>query len=440
MLEDLYAQPSVVSRLDPISGLPDRDQFAADLAVLAGRCPGQSRTLVLIDALDMTWAHGMILAMGVTPFESIIRCITQRLREQLGGRAQPYQLGVKRFGFLIAGDVEDFAGMMDGLVDTLRQPILLENLPVRPAVRAGSVEFKLHPEALGDVLRRAMYACELALLAGQRWVAYDPARDGAYRRAFYLLADIGEALVGDQLSLRFQPRFDIASGAQVSAEVLLRWQHPRLGAVSPAEFIPVLERNGLIHEVTRWVIETSLTKLAQWQGQTLSQLSINLSPMDFDGYDVSGTLRRTCQARGIDPQRLEVEITEGEWLRSNPRVLGELAQIRGLGIDVAIDDFGSGYSNFSYLHEIPANVVKLDQSMVTGIEDNPRCQKIARSILKLAHDLGYRTVAEGVETFRCLQLIREYGCDEAQGYFFARPMDEAQFLAWSECGEFPLVT
>ncbi len=438
MLQHPYAQPPAAKRLDPISGLPDREQFATDLGVLASQCPGQPRTLVLIDALDMKWAHDMTLAMGLAPFEGIIRCIARRLSEQLEGVARPYHIGVKRFVFIIAPGVDDFVSFIEGLVDTLRQPASLDNLPIRPTVRAGSVDFVLETEALRDVLRKAMYATEQALLAGQRWAPYDAVRDAAYRRAFYLTADIGEALAGGQLSLRFQPRFAIADGAQVSAEVLLRWDHPRLGRVSPGEFIPVLERNGMIHEVTRWVINNALSRLAQWQEQSLSQLSINLSPMDFDGHDVSGTLRRLCHAHGIDPQRLEVEITEGEWLRSNPRVLGELEQIRGLGVDVAIDDFGSGYSNFSYLHEIPANVVKLDQSMVTGIEDNPRCQKIARSILKLARELGYRTVAEGVETFRCLQLVREYGCDEAQGYFFARPMDEAQFLAWSGCGEFPL--
>ncbi|EIK94588.1 GAF domain/cyclic diguanylate phosphodiesterase (EAL) domain-containing protein [Pseudomonas sp. M47T1] len=437
MLQHLYAQSSA-ARLDPISGLPDRGQFAADLGVLASQYPGEPRTLVLIDAVDMKWAHDMTLAMGLAPFEAIIRCTAQRLAEQLELMGPLYHIGVKRFAFVMAQGGDDFAGFIEGLVELLRQPALLDNLPVRPTVRAGSVNFNLEPQVLDDVVRKAMYASELALLGGQRWAAYDPVRDAAYRRSFYLAADIGAALAEGQLSLRFQPRFAIADGAQVSAEVLLRWQHPRLGRVSPAEFIPVLERNGMIHEVTRWVIDTALGKLAKWQGQTFSQLSINLSPMDFDGHDVSGTLRRLCHVHGIEPQRLEVEITEGEWLRSNTRVLNELGQIRALGVDVAIDDFGSGYSNFSYLHEIPANVVKLDQSMVIGIEENPRYQKIARSIIKLARELGYRTVAEGVETFRCLQLIREYGCDEAQGYFFARPMDEAQFLSWSECGEFPL--
>ncbi|WP_287815724.1 EAL domain-containing protein [Pseudomonas sp.] len=438
MLQDVYALTPATARLDPISRLPDRVQFAVDLEKLACQYPGQPRTLVLVDALDMAWAHGMTLAMGLAPFEDIIRCITSRLHEQLDGVVQVYHIGVKRFGFVLAATGDDFPAFIEGLVDSLRKPILLDSLPIRPTVRAGSVDFALNTEAVGDVLRKAMYAGELALRAGLRWAPFDPVRDAAYRRAFYLVADIAEALADGQLSLRFQPRFAIADGAQVSAEVLLRWQHPRLGAVSPAEFIPVLERNGMIHEVTRWVIDSALVRLAQWQGQTFGQLSINLSPMDFDGHDVSGTLRRLCHAHGIDPQRLEVEITEGEWLRSNPRVLGELAQIRALGIDVAIDDFGSGYSNFSYLHEIPANVVKLDQSMVTGIEGNPRYQKIARSILNLARELGYRTVAEGVETFRCLQMIREFGCDEAQGYFFAKPMDEGQFLAWSESGVFPL--
>ncbi|RZA19347.1 MAG: EAL domain-containing protein, partial [Proteobacteria bacterium] len=198
------------------------------------------------------------------------------------------------------------------------------------------------------------------------------------------------------------------------------------------------EKSALIHSVTRWVIDAALTKLAQWPATVLTKLSLNLSALDFDGHDITQVISGACRTHGIHPERLEVEITEGEWLRSNPQVLTQLAAIRELGVDVAIDDFGTGYSNFSYLHEIPANVVKLDKSMITGMEHSPRHQLIVQTVLELARKLGYRTVAEGVETFKCMQMIRALGCDEAQGYFFARPMPEQEFLGWSGASRFPL--
>ena len=250
--------------------------------------------------------------------------------------------------------------------------------------------------------------------------------------------DINEALETGQIYLMFQPRFALPDGAQVSAEALIRWDHPWLGPISPAEFIPVMERNALIHRVTHWVINAVLDRLHSWSSSDVQRLSINLSPQDFEDQDIADVLREACQRHRIDPRRLEVEITEGAWLRSNPKVLDQLSKIRGLGMDVAIDDFGTGYSNFAYLHQIPANVVKLDKSMVTDLESSAQHQKITRSVIALARELGYRTVAEGIESFKCLQMLRAFGCDEAQGYFLARPMAQEKFLAHSGARRFPL--
>jgi EAL domain-containing protein (putative c-di-GMP-specific phosphodiesterase class I)/GAF domain-containing protein len=425
---------------DQVSGLANREQLNVDLKELAREALGERRTLVLVDALDTGWAHELALAMGVRPFENIIRCIAGRLEDQLGNMTRIYQIGTKQFAFLAPqSQGGGFPLFIETLVDSLRAPTLIDGLPVRPMVRAGSVDFMVNPQVLKDVVRKAMYSAELAHEARQSWAHYDAVKDAVHRRAFSLASDITEAMATDQLYLMFQPRFAIPDGHQVSAEALLRWDHPRLGPVSPAEFIPVLEKNSLIHEVTRWVIETAVSKLAAWPVACSTQLSLNLSPQDFEGHDITGVLKRTCSRYGINTRRIEVEITEGEWLRSNPQVLKELRDIRDLGMDVAIDDFGTGYSNFSYLHEIPANVLKLDKSLVTHLEDDPRCQQIVSSIIGLSSTLGYRTVAEGIETYKCLQLVRSFGCDEAQGYFFSRPMTEYDFVAWSCKAHFPLL-
>lgn len=195
-----------------------------------------------------------------------------------------------------------------------------------------------------------------------------------------------------------------------------------LGKIWPSEFIPLIESAGKISTVTRWVIDRALTDLSGWIDKEV-RFSINLSPLDFAELDIALALETACLEHGVEPARLEVEITEGEWIRADKRVIAQLTHIRKLGVDVAIDDFGAEYSNFAYLHEIPANILKLDKSLVTDLESNARNRIIARSVLYLANELGYRTVAEGVETFRCMSLVRDFGCEEAQGYFLSRPLN-----------------
>ncbi|MGY1446206.1 sensor domain-containing phosphodiesterase [Pseudomonas chlororaphis] len=425
-------------RRDPVSGLANREQFQSDLRDLVEHHIGEQRVLVLIDALDMKVAHELTLALGLAPFETIIRFLALRLQEYLGRHVRVYHVSVKRFGFLLPAPAEGLDRLLDALVSRLRRQPPGLGFPMIPTVCAGTVEFEIDTQSVDDALRKAMFALELAMAGRSFWAHYDAGRDHAQRRAFNLASDLNDALRSGQIYLMFQPRFALPDGAQVSAEALLRWEHPWLGPISPAEFIPVMERNGLIHQVTRWVIDTVLSKLRTWGLPESSKLSINLSPKDFEDQDIAELIRRACELHGIDPRRLEVEITEGEWLRSNPNVLAQLTRIRELGMDVAIDDFGTGYSNFAYLHQIPANVVKLDKSMITDLERNTQHQKITRSIISLARELGYRTVAEGIESFKCLQMLYTFGCDEAQGYFLARPMLQERFLAWSGANRFPL--
>jgi len=425
-------------RRDPVSGLANREQFQGDLRDLAEHHLGEKRVLVLIDALDMKVAHELTLALGLAPFETIIRFLALRLQEYLGRHVRVYHVSVKRFGFLLPAPAQGLNQLLDALVSRLRRQPPGLGFPMIPTVCAGTVEFEIDTHSVDDALRKAMFALELAMARRSFWAHYDAGRDHAQRRAFNLASDLNDALRSGQIYLMFQPRFALPDGAQVSAEALLRWEHPWLGPISPAEFIPVMERNGLIHQVTRWVIDTVLSKLHSWSLPESSKLSINLSPKDFEDQDIAELIRYACKLHRIDPRRLEVEITEGEWLRSNPNVLAQLTRIRELGMDVAIDDFGTGYSNFAYLHQIPANVVKLDKSMITDLERNTQHQKITRSIISLARELGYRTVAEGIESFKCLQMLYAFGCDEAQGYFFARPMLQERFLAWSGANRFPL--
>ena len=294
-----------------------------------------------------------------------------------------------------------------------------------PATRMGIASCEDGSQSMGELLRKARHAVEAASREGIDWALWDENENCASRRALALSQDVVTALANGDIYLMFQPRFRLEDGRQVSAEALLRWNHSTLGPVSPAEFIPLIERSGQISTVTRWVIDHALAAAAEWEDRE-SKVSLNLSALDFQSMDIANALRDSCERHRIAPHRVEVEITEGEWIRASTTVLGQLSDIRALGVDVAIDDFGTGYSNFAYLHEIPANVIKLDKSIITDLENKPRNRIIAQSIFKLAHELGYRTVAEGIETFQCMDLVRSFGCHEAQGFFFCRPLSGEQ--------------
>ncbi|WP_082356666.1 sensor domain-containing diguanylate cyclase [Pseudomonas nunensis] len=413
---------------DPVSGLPNQRRFFADLHDLGLQAGTEQRVLVLIDALDSHRRHEMALELGAGALQSIMLDIALHLKKSLVGISCAYHVNDRQFCFMLPATMPDYELFVHRLIDRLRCMTQSDSALTSPSPRAGMVIFDHDPQSHADLLRKAMHAVESARQANTYWGLYDVARDCAWRRAFALARDVDRALTTDQMYLMFQPRFSLLDGRRISAEALLRWNHPQLGAVSPAEFIPVLERNGLIQRVTHWVIDQTLSTMALWD-DVECRVSINLSPKDFDDQDIGEILRLACKRFNIEPHRLEIEITEGEWIRSNPHVIQQLKGIRELGMDVAIDDFGTGYSNFAYLHEIPANIIKLDRSIVTDLPGSLRNQIIARSILQLARDLGYRTVAEGIEDFQCLALISHYGCHEAQGYFLSRPLTQMQFMA-----------
>ncbi|EIK93479.1 GAF domain/cyclic diguanylate phosphodiesterase (EAL) domain-containing protein [Pseudomonas sp. M47T1] len=329
--------------------------------------------------------------------------------------------------------LQDFAEMVMVQVDQCQ--LLKYRDPLRHLTNLQQSRVDTSSPPNGSLL--AMIGAEAAEQLARLCVAAcaDNAQDTVKRRAQRLLDDFPHALANGEVHLEYQPRFNLLNGHMVSAEALIGWRHPTLGKLSPSEFIPLIEGSGNISMVTRWLIDRALGDLASCVDRDV-RLALNLSPLDFQNLDIAQALQDACKRHDIEFMRLEVEITEGAWVKADPQIIRQLTTVRALGVDVAIDDFGTGYSNFAYLHEIPANVLKLDQSLVTDLEHSPRKRIIAQTVFELARKLGYRTVAEGIETFRCLRLVREYGCDEGQGYFMSRPLALERFKR--HCGEVPL--
>jgi EAL domain-containing protein (putative c-di-GMP-specific phosphodiesterase class I) len=318
------------------------------------------------------------------------------------------------------------------LIGKLREPIDCDGLPgaIVPAVGlARFVPGSTHPE---DTVLAALVAALDARVTDESWLLHDAGAGQAQKRIQLLLAGLRPALAApDQLNLVYQPRIDLRSGNCLGAEALLRWNHPAIGGIPPGEFIPLAEQTGLIRFVTEWVMEQAFADVTGWVRNGYRHgVSINVSALNLAEANFAHTLGDSIRRQGVNPALVEVELTEGALIGDGARLRATVADIAALGLRISIDDFGTGYSNLFYLRQFPATTIKIDQSFIRSLPDNTRDQTIVRSMIELAHTLGYRVVAEGIETRAALDALIAWGCDEGQGYLLSRPVPTDALLAW----------
>ena len=418
-----------VGHVDAVSGMPNKYQMIEDLTAMGIRCAGEDRVLVDIDMPDAAKAFEITRVLGVVVYDQLIREVGSKLQRLFEGSADVYHLTDARFAVLSNNQhTEDFIDFLYSLEAELQAPLNNLDIPLNLTSFGGIVVFDLCPNSAIDAPRKAATAINQALIHQQRWSIYNNAEDVSQQRAFRLLNDVRHGIVGEHFHLVYQPKHDLVHGACLSAEALLRWNHNELGAISPAEFIPLVEKTALIGPLSHWVIRTAIRQIGEWHAAGYKiKVAINLSAYNFEEPDIVARLAATCREFGVDPHYVEIECTEGMWMEG-AGILKTLHEIRALGMSLALDDFGTGYSNFAYLQKVPATVVKVDQSLIRNVHTNPRDQRIVRSLIALARELDYQVVAEGVETEHSLGLIRDWGCHIAQGYHFARPLSATAFL------------
>jgi EAL domain-containing protein (putative c-di-GMP-specific phosphodiesterase class I)/GGDEF domain-containing protein len=410
--------------------LPNKYQMFEDLSAYAQAFAGEYRVLAGIDMPDAAKAFEIIRVLGAGVYDALVREVGARLLRLFEGRAQVYHLTDARFAILSRDeDTDGFIRYLHALEPELQAPLTSLNIPMALTSFGGIVVFDLCAGSAQDAPRKAAAAINQSALNQQRWSCYSNAEDEKQKRAFRLLNDVRHAIAHDHFELVYQPKHELNNGACLAAEALLRWNHAELGPVSPAEFIPLIEKTALIGPLSHWVIRTAIRQIGAWHaaGHAI-KVAINLSAYNFEEPDIVARLAATCREFDVDPRYVEIECTEGIWMEA-PGILDALHGIRDLGMSLALDDFGTGYSNFAYLQKVPASVVKVDQSLIRNVHANPRDQRIVRSLIALARELDYQVVAEGVETEQSLGLIRSWGCDLAQGYHFARPLSAPAFIA-----------
>lgn len=421
---------ALTGRRDPVSGLPNRHQFSLDYTSWAARTPNRQCYAILVDVLDVPLASEAGQVLGMAPLEALINRAGVRIKVALDGIAEVYHVGVTRFAFVVAlPGREAVERLVDELQARLTRPMMAAGVPMSPLFHAGICEVQMGDDSSDDVIRKMLIGLHSAISAkaAKRW--YSSKRDEALQRGYRLAADARRGLLEGEFHLVYQPRFRASDLYPVSAEALIRWNHPDFGPVSPGEFIPVFERTALMGEVSEWVIDQALTQLKRWRddGLTLS-LSINLSARDVARPGTAEGLTAKILDKGLECKDIEIEITEGEWLHAQSLPGEQLRLMATAGIKLSIDDFGSGYSNFSYLTELPVSALKLDKSLIDNVASDERsCLKV-QAIIRLAKRLGYKTVAEGAESSDQVAKLRTLGCDELQGYALSQPLVPTQLV------------
>ncbi|WP_428492291.1 putative bifunctional diguanylate cyclase/phosphodiesterase [Rhodopila sp.] len=415
-----------VAWLDPLTGLHNRRHFNQVLRDLAetdcsdGGHPN-GHTVLTIDldrfkAINDTLGH---------PIGDALLCLAaKRLRQEIRADDLLARLGGDEFVILIASDerAEPLAARM---VEVLSRPFLVEGHVANIGASIGIAGFVAGEASADDLMRYAELALYDAKSAGGgTWRLFDPAMAAQAQARRELETALRKALTMDELSLVYQPQLNVSTQRVTGFEALLRWSHPTLGQVSPSTFIPVAEEIGCIVALGEWVLKTACQEATRWPAAI--SVAVNVSPRQLgDSGRLAAAVRSALHSSGLPPQRLELEITEGAMLSTDPHVLETLHGLRASGIRIAMDDFGTGYSSLSQLRSFPFDKIKIDRSFVAALGFNREAAAMIQAIATLGAGLGMTTIAEGVETEDQAALVGAHGCTDIQGYLLSRPIAAA---------------
>ncbi len=428
-----------LARHDQLTGLANRTTFQEKLNAALARARRQSQPLAVL-FVDIDRFKSVNDSLGHESGDHLLKTISQRLVASVREYDTVARLGGDEFAVLLE-DIDGNAAPAEvatRILASLTLPMMMNDIEL---VLTASVGVAIHPDA-GDSGERLMKAADKALHASKlrgrnTYQIAHGEEDTEARQRLRLAAELRHALREKQFLLFYQPQIDIRDSRVVGLEALLRWRKPDGRLVSPAEFIPVLEDTGLIVDVGVWVLEESCQQLARWrqEGMTDLRVAVNLSAKQFETNDLLCTVKRALQLSGIEPDGLELEITESLLMQDTSRTNETLEALKALGVRIAVDDFGTGYSSLSYLERFRVDVLKIDRSFINAINVTGRRGSVAGAIVGLGHRLGLEVVAEGVETEDQLSHLQGSDCDVVQGFYFGRPSD-----AWTRSSLEDIIT
>ena len=438
--------PYIVHGRDTLTGLPNRDEFHSNVAsaVQSCRATGQHASVMMLD-LDMFKRINSIHGYAVG--DALLKVVSSRLTDVLrstdtvarlqdaSGTTSIYRLGGDEFGILLTGlDCTDFTGqIVNRVIRSITGQIDIHGNEFHLACSVGISLFPDHGTSAEALVKNASAALYYAKLQGHNSSRfYDEDLNKDSLKSLKLENDLRHVIERNELELYYQPKVDLATGMVNSVEALVRWHHPELGMIPPSEFIPVAEATGLITTIGDWVLETACQQLKRWQDDGYRDISVavNLSAVQFSQQDLLKRILTTLHKAGVCPGQLELEITESTIMQHIDAAASTMRALHCSGMKISIDDFGTGYSSLNHLKRFPINTVKIDRSFIRDITIDSDDAAIVSAIISMAHSMGLRVIAEGVETAAQLSILRDLQCNEIQGFLFSPPVppDEATAL------------
>jgi diguanylate cyclase (GGDEF)-like protein len=434
MLDGISTREKEILRLayeDTLTTLPNRAMFLDRLrqAVLTARRTGDPVSVMMLDLDRFKLIND---SLGHAAGDQVLREVASRLRGLLRDSDTVARLSGDEFAILLpTGTAERVMIIAQRIVHVLEVPILIEGQPVDVGASIGVASFPEHGDEGDVLLRHAEVAMYVAKRDNAGYAIYDPRYEEGRQTHLSLLGELRRAVDNDELSLYYQPKIDLDTGAVRRAEALVRWIHPTRGFVAPIEFIPFAEQTGYIRHVTRWVVERAVRQAGEWHRDGLGiAISVNISTRDLMGDDLVELLTALLARHAVPAELLCLEITESGFMEDPARALGTLGRLHGLGLRLSVDDFGTGYSSLAYLKKLPVQELKIDRSFVMHMVEDEDDATIVRSTIELGHNMGLEVVAEGVEEMAALDFLRRLGCDQAQGYYISKALPTAQFVDW----------
>jgi diguanylate cyclase (GGDEF)-like protein len=420
---------SRLARFDSLTGLPNRAMMRQTLDEGLRNAKHRQKGCALF-LIDLDRFKNVNDTLGHPAGDALLKQVAQRLTSVMGEHGQIGRLGGDEFKAVLPGTVD--IGLLESLAKTLieqvSRPYMLDGHRVTIGASVGIAIGDPGRSCADSMIRNADLALYAAKAAGRgKHCFYEPSMHSEASNRQMLENDLRAALEREELSVVYQPLVRAAGEEIASFEALVRWNHPKQGAISPAKFIPLAEECGMIGKIGEWVLKEAVAAAAQWPENI--RVAVNLSPIQFNDPKIVEIVSAALDKSGLNPGRLELEITEGVFLADSDATDGTFARLKELGVRLALDDFGTGYSSLGYLKKAPFDKIKIDQSFVRGAASRSnRNAAIIRAIVTLAESLGMDTVAEGVETHDDLQLMRDLGVSQIQGFIFGRPASFADAL------------
>jgi diguanylate cyclase (GGDEF)-like protein len=416
---------------DQLTGLMNRTAFNAALGEALNDAKG---ACVAIAVINLHRFRRINEHLGYSVGDAVLTNVAARLAAVLTANSALARLAADQFAaFTTLGNGSGLQAWGTSLLMALGEPILVEAQPIDISATIGLAMTAGDVPLPDDVLRRADLALERARREKRPVAIYEETLKPAARDQLSLLGELAHAVEHDELRLYFQPKIDMATNRVAGAEVLLRWQHPTRGLLTPDAFVPFAEQTGFIRRITRWVLDRAIAQGASWHraGKPLP-VAVNVSADDISDLRLDSRVASLLTRHQLPPSLLTLELTESGFIDDPNRALRMLDALGALGVNLSIDDFGTGYSSLSHLARMPVHEVKIDRSFVQGLESDIEFAAVVRSAIDMGHSLGLKVVAEGIESETAAQRLRDFGCDIAQGYLYARPMPLEKLEAWLE--------